>query len=139
MRDKMSFFEACHCCMKQSCVLSSTCFLRCIELQCPQHSRQHICCNGDAAEYQHAAWPLCLKCCCTAVSVLLQEIGTKQQELNSSQREVRKTQQLLRQLERQLAKSHNSRKEAASVSQQMQVGIGKLLHQRISSVLLSLA
>jgi len=79
------------------------------------------CCSGEAAEHQQAALPLSVKCCCSAVSVLLQETSTMQHELNSSQQEVRKTQQLLRQLERQLAKSHKSRKDAASASQQMQV------------------
>lgn len=87
------------------------------------HSTQQAthCCSGDAAEHQHAALLLSLQRCCSAVSVLLQEIGTMQHELNGSQQEVRKTQQLLRQLERQLAKSHKSRKDAASASQQMQV------------------
>ncbi len=126
--------EACHCCMKQSCVPPSTCFLRCIERQCPQHSRQHFCCSGDAAEHQHAAWPLSVKCCCSAVSVLLQDISTMQHELNSSQREVRKSQQLLRQLERQLAKSHKSRKDAASASQQMQVSISPACQQWCTSL-----
>ncbi|KAL0036701.1 hypothetical protein WJX79_006272 [Trebouxia sp. C0005] len=49
-----------------------------------------------------------------------EEISAMQRELNSSQQEVRKTQQLLRQLERQLAKFHKSRKDAALASQQMQ-------------------
>lgn len=50
-------------------------------------------------------------------------MGTMQLELGGSQKELRKTQQLLRQLERQLAKSHMSRKEAATASQQMQASM----------------
>lgn len=81
------------------------------------------CCSGDAVEHHHAAWPLSQKCCCSAVSALLQEISTMQHELISSQQEERKTQQLLRQLERQLAKLHKPCKDAASASQQMQVSM----------------
>lgn len=54
-------------------------------------------------------------------SSCLQEMVAVQTELDASQRDLRKAQQLLRQLERQLAKSHVSRKDSATISQQMQV------------------
>jgi len=95
----------------------------------PSTQQATYCCSGDAAEHQHAASPLSIKCCCSAVSVLLQEIGTMQHELTRSQQELRKTQQLLRQLERQLAKFHKSRKDAASASQQMQVSTSSACQQ----------
>ena len=136
MNDKMleACFEACDCCTKQSGVPLSICFLQCIEQQCPQHSREHLCCSGDVAEHQHAASPLSIKCCWSALSVLLQEISAMQRELNSSQQEVRKTQQLFRQLERQLAKFHKSRKDAALASQQMQVSISPECQQWCTSL-----
>lgn len=51
----------------------------------------------------------------------MQDVGIKQHELNINQRELRKAQQLLRQLERQLAKSHMSRKDSAVTLKQIQV------------------
>ena len=57
-----------------------------------------------------------------------------QHKVSSSQQEVRKTQQLLRQLERQLAKIHKSRKDAASASQRMQVSMSPTCQQWYTSL-----
>ena len=53
----------------------------------------------------------------------VQEVAALQTQLQAAQKELKKTQQLLRQLERQLTKTHMTRKESASASQQLQVGL----------------
>ena len=50
-----------------------------------------------------------------------QEVAAVEAKCGAGQKELRRTQQLLRQLERQLAKSHMTRKESANTSQQLQV------------------
>lgn len=50
-----------------------------------------------------------------------QEVAVIEAKCEAGQRELRRTQQLLRQLERQLAKTHMSRKESANTTQQLQV------------------
>lgn len=85
--------------------------------QCAYSQVSGPCKIGSSCD-QHGAWPKSL-----IEMVGLQVMGTMQLELSGSRNELRKTQQLLRQLERQLAKSHMSRKEAATASQQMQVSM----------------
>lgn len=57
----------------------------------------------------------------TSRRLQMQELVVVQSELKDQERDCRKAQQLLRQLERQLAKGHMSRKDAAAASQQLQV------------------
>lgn len=56
----------------------------------------------------------------------VQEVAALQRHWAAAQKELKKTQQLLRQLERQLAKAHMTRKESASSSQQLQVGLNSV-------------
>lgn len=58
-----------------------------------------------------------------AIVCNMQEVAALQRQWEAAQKELKKTQQLLRQLERQLAKAHMTRKESASSSQQLQVGL----------------
>lgn len=50
-----------------------------------------------------------------------QEVAAIEAKCEATQKELRRSQQLLRQLERQLAKTHMTRKESANISQQLQV------------------
>ena len=102
-----------------------------------------VCCNQATCEhigaFQHFIVLQPLTLVCSLLSILAefidlvvaqersgqcmqaQEMASAQSNLQTCQRECKKSQQLLRQLERQLAKGHMSRKDAAAASQQLQV------------------